>query len=439
MLINLEESPIHRLSNFCPLDGGCSYRKPHHFFALLAFFVLVLLLFWAPVATRAQRVIYNQTNDQTAQGAATAAKDIGAGTLFQKMLHNVDLQSKQEADTTMSWVEQQMRAKIENFEVWSSPKDKVASPMPQNVGIMPGRCFSIKCELLSLEVRLNFFLGETQVTPDQIQKSLADLDQKKKQLDDALKQLQASSKSQEPTVLRAFTLLQDNGKDVIDYAKEIAKLAEDQKLPAQSVSASLAKISDGMDQILTLYGVIKGIWEGQQAISVDPASLRPSSQQIDLELLALEQDHLRTIMLILARENIEAGAALNRVTTALNRMEEAGLSNSPARVEDTLRAAVENHDRQRIRMILDALHEAAAAVASEDAAGRLAALRLSDEERRYSIGRSAVNSSVYDQTILAASQRLALYWKSGMKPSELAQLVFYITNTAGVSVIAAKQ
>jgi hypothetical protein len=405
---------------------------------LLVKVVFVVILSACPAALQAQLVVYDQGKDKTAQDAATAAKDIGGGTLFQKMLHNVDLQSKHEAETTMAWVEQQMRAKIENFEVWTSSKDKVATPL-ENVGVMPGSCFSVRCELLTLQVRVKFILGTTEMTPEAIKAQLAELEKKKEQLDQALKELQASSKSQDPAVVRAFLLLQDNGKETVDYAKQVVRLAEDQKLPVQGLSASLSKIGDGLDQMLSLYGIVKGIWDGYQAVAVDPASLRPPREKIDLQLLALEQDHLKTVALILARENIEAGAALARVETALNRLEGADLSSSAARVEDTLREATRKHDRQQLRKILDALHEAAAAVASEDAAGRLATLRLSDEERRYSIRRSAANSSVYDQTIQAASQRLALYWKGGIKPTELAQLVFYIANTAGVSAIAAKQ
>ncbi|HEU0046110.1 MAG TPA: hypothetical protein VFQ43_00730 [Nitrososphaera sp.] len=103
----------------------------------------IAVLSACPIDVHAQRVIYDQAKDKEAQDAATAAKDLGSGTLFQKMLHNVDLQSKQEADTTMAWVEQQMRAKIENFEVWTSPRDTVATLLPGNVGVMAGSWFSV--------------------------------------------------------------------------------------------------------------------------------------------------------------------------------------------------------------------------------------------------------------------------------------------------------
>ena len=405
------------------------------------------LLLMCAVELRAQRVIYDQSKDKTAQDTVAAAKEITSGSLFEKMLRNVDLQGKQEADTQMAWVEQQMRAKLENFRFWSASNDndRVAKILPGGAGYLAGRCESVKCELQSLEVRLKFFqnLTGTTSTPDQIAARLSELEKKKEALDQALKELQTSSKSQDPVVLRTFDLLNDNGKNVIDYAKQLTALAKDHKLPIQGISTGLDKVGDGLDQMLSLYNVVEGIWKGYQAVNVDPASLRPPQEQIDLQLLALEQDHLKTITLILARESIEAGAAFDRVETAISRLDSAGVLNSKERVEDTLRGYVEkhddqDHDRWQLVALLDALHEAAAAVAEEDAAGRLATLRLSDEERRYSIRRSAVNSAIYDQTIQAASQRLALYWKSGIKPSELAQLIFYVANTAGVSAIAAQ-
>jgi len=132
------------------------------------------------------------------------------------------------------------------------------------------------------------------------------------------------------------------------------------------------------------------------------------------------------------------GAALNQVETTLNNLNSAGVLNSRDSVEKTLTDAAGGHDREKLRMLLRALHEAAAAVAQVDASGRLARLRETDEHRRYSIRRSAVNSSEYEQTIQAAVQRLALYWKTGIKPADLAQLIFYITNTVTIPVIAAK-
>jgi len=417
---------------------GANSLCPGAMFFSRSFGVLVIILIVAN-SVLAQRIIYDQTRDKTAQDAESAAKEITSGALFDKMLHNVDLQSKQEIDTAMAFVEQQMRAKIENFAFWAYPDDKLVQVLP-GPAFIGQFCKSVTCELKSLKIKLDAYLGDlSPLTEEQIKNRLAELDEKKKALDQALKQLRDSSKSQDPAVVRAFSLVNDNGKDLVDYAKKVSRLLDDSGHPIKGLSSALNEVGDGLDQMLSLYTAIKSIWDGYAAVSVEPASLRPPQEQIDLQLLALEQDHLKTIALIRATERAELGIVLNRVETALNRIASAGVMQSTNRVENTLRQTVQAHDRERLRRLLDALYESASAVAQEDAAGRIAELRLSDEERRYSIKRSATNSSTYDQTIQAASQRLNLYWKSGIKPTELAQLILYVASTSGVSAIAVKQ
>jgi hypothetical protein len=95
--------------------------------------------------------------------------------------------------------------------------------------------------------------------------------------------------------------------------------------------------------------------------------------------------------------------------------------------------------REPLRFQLLVLHDAAAGIAQMDVAARLADLRGSDELRRYSIRRSAVAANTYDVAIQAAVQRLGAYWKRGVKPTDLAQFIFYVTNTFALPAIAIKQ
>jgi hypothetical protein len=259
-----------------------------------------------------------------------------------------------------------------------------------------------------------------------------------------LKALQQANTSTDPFIIRAFNALEDPGGDILDFAQKIAGLAKDSPTTKGVVNA-LDRVEEGLTQIIGLYKAIAGIWRGQKAVSVDPASLRPSPQQIELQLLAVEQDHLKTVAKIQARKELEVGGALSGVENALVLVGE--VVKQPSKtfalvqrrpIEGTLREAATNHDRDALRLQWDALHAAAGAVAQLDAADALAKLRLDDETRRYSIRRSAVNITTYDLTIQAAAQRLALYWKGGIKPTELAQFIFYVTNTIAVPAIALK-
>jgi hypothetical protein len=407
---------------------------------------LVIALLACSVDASAQRLIHDEARDRSAQDLTAAAKDVASGALFARMLANVDAQARREADTTMAFVEQQMRAKIENFTKWTDPTDQaqIARPLPGGAGILQGRCKSLRCELESLKVKLEFFL---RVSPPLSKDDLADqlkaLEDKKAALRVALQQLRDSATAKDPAIVRAFTLLEDPGTDVVNYAKKISSVVDANGVSLPGVSKALGQVSDGLDEVLALYQAVAGIWKGYKAVSVDPASLRPPQEELDLRLLALDQDHLKAISRIKARRDMDSGLALSHVEAVLARMGSARLTSSSARIEDTLRAQATTPDptrppREELRATLDLLHVAAAAVAEEDAAGRLAELRLSDEERRLSILRSGVNASAYDQTIQAAAQRLALYWKSGIKPADLAQLAFYLTNTFAIPAIALK-
>jgi hypothetical protein len=392
----------------------------------------------------AQRVIHDGVRDKTAQDAVAAAKDVGAGTLFTRMLANVDAQARRETDTTMAFVEQQMRAKLENFVKWTDPSDaaSITTILPGGMGTLAHKCQSLRCELESLRVRETFFLGVSPaLSKAELAETLKALEAKNTALEAALKKLQA--KHTDPAIVRAFALLDDPGQDILAYAKKVSTLLDENGQSLPGVSSALDQIGTGLDQVMTLYTALDGIWSGYKAISVDPLSLRPPPQELDLRLAALEQDHAKTVARILARRDLDSGSALTHVETALARMSKEGLTGSTERIEDTLRRqatrpAGNRPVREELRATLDLLHEAAAAVAEEDAAGRLGELRLSDEERRQSILRSSVNGSAYDQTIQAAVQRLALYWKSGIKPADLAQLAVYLTNTIAIPAIAVK-
>jgi hypothetical protein len=148
---------------------------------------------------------------------------------------------------------------------------------------------------------------------------------------------------------------------------------------------------------------------------------------------------------------MDVAAALRTIETTQNELKRAGLADpdKPSRsIEATLRQAAlaprspgvdEVDAREPLRIQVHVLHNAAAGIAQMDIAERLAELRRADELRRYSIRRSAVGAGTYDVTIRAAVDRLAAYWKRGVKPTELAQFIFYVTNTVALPWIAAKQ
>jgi hypothetical protein len=404
---------------------------------------LVLVAAWGTDAG-AQRIIYDSKGDQTAQQAVTAAGQVTSDALFDLMLRNVDAQSSIAADTEMAFVEQQMRAKLQAFIVWHHKDAIVGAPISGGL-FLAGDCkAAVRCELETVQKRLSTPPAAS-VTAADITNRLNEIKKRQAELTAAIEAL-AASKAKEPAIVEAFALLRDPGKDVIDGAQKLADLvvkngtlSGDQQQLAKGVVGALGEIEKGVDQALALFNAIKGIWDGYKGIQVDPASLRPPQEKIDLKLLAVERDHLKAKARILARQQIEVAAALAQVDGVLARLRSMKLDDLQERIDVTIAAATTAKDTERVFQLVRVLHDAAAVVAQVDAAKALAAYRLADEERRYAIRQSAVNTSTYDLTIQAAVQRLAKYWKGGIKPTELAQFAFFLSNTFAIPAIAAKQ
>jgi hypothetical protein len=374
-----------------------------------------------------QHVFYNQKQDQTAQDAVSAAKQITSGAVFNTMVSNLDLQARQETDTVLAYTREVLRATLVSVEVWG-PSDKVPDDNIAGVKI----CRSLRCKLDTLEATIK--KGSVLDSPgDQttVEDRLKAISAKSAELHTAIKNLQAAAKTKDPAVIELLSHLGD-AKDIVGYAKSIGTLTANQGL-----GKSLDELGSGLDQAIALYNSVKSIWDGYKAITVDPTSLRPAREEIELQLLRLEEQHIKNLARIRAVAHLEAGDVLGRISNARQFL--GTQLDSPAKIDETLRAAaVSSFDRGKLNFMLLGLLEAAAAAASNDSIGRLELTREGQEERRYSIRRSAVNSSTYDQTIQAAVQRLAIYYKGGIKTSDLAALVFYISNSVAVPTIAAK-
>ena len=78
----------------------------------MRFWLVGICLLCAGQAHAQTRFIYDADRDTTAQQAATAAKDIASGSLFETMLRNVNTQAKVEVDTTMAELREQTRATL---------------------------------------------------------------------------------------------------------------------------------------------------------------------------------------------------------------------------------------------------------------------------------------------------------------------------------------
>jgi hypothetical protein len=386
----------------------------------------------------AQRIIYDGGRDTTATQAATAAKEITSGALFDTMLRNVDAQAKVEADTTLAYLREQMRAKLIALEVWQSPGiDPPVPKTPNFIANARGCPRSVDCFLRQMREKHREALKSANGTDAEVKAKLEVVKKKLVELDAALKALQSSpAKSKDARVDHVFDLLEEHGKTVLAFAEKVAgQVGEEGRL--KGASKALDQIGAGLDQVIKMYRITSDIWTSRGLVDVKPSSLRPPPEETELQLLRVEQEHLATIARIEAKRQLDVGEALVQVEAAIDLVVQAGVSVSSNPIEVTLRAA--SGDRAALLKQQRALHAVAAVTAQMDAADRLATVRLADQARRFSIRQSAIHSTTYEVAIRAAADRLSAYWKRGLKASEVAEFAAWIANTAALVEVSRKE
>lgn len=94
--------------------------------------------------------------------------------------------------------------------------------------------------------------------------------------------------------------------------------------------------------------------------------------------------------------------------------------------------------RNMIGDVPQALFLLSALIARGSTPNRLAEVRLAQELHAYSIRKSAVRARAYELTVSTGAQRLALFHKGGIKPTDIAELVFAASNVAITPAILAR-
>jgi hypothetical protein len=202
--------------------------------------------------------------------------------------------------------------------------------------------------------------------------------------------------------------------------------------------------------------------------------------QTILDLMCAELDHVVTLLKIWARREAETsqtsdllaqlGRRLDCIRTSQNRAANCPIPaaqrvETGASIEATLRqfvglakesqaAADRNSDqppgqrikqftdaeaeRKKVRYVLESLYLSAAVASRGDLPVRLAESRMAQEEHRYAIRCNAIVAQSYERIVGSGVERLALYYKGGVKPEVLAQLVQSMATLGVIPVVAVR-
>lgn len=184
------------------------------------------------------------------------------------------------------------------------------------------------------------------------------------------------------------------------------------------------------------------------------ATSRSVTEQMKVDLAKAEIDHLKTLMGI--EEKRAAGqkdvkdllAVIGRTlkceanNCTLSQDDDDGNTQLLATVkrsdaiEDTLQQF--QGDKVKVGLVILLLENYGAMAARADLPMRLADLRDAVEDRRFAIRQEAIMARTYEQILLVGAQRIAAYYKGGIKPETLAQFANALSTAGLIPAISLK-
>ena len=395
---------------------------------------------------RAGPRLYNKQLDDEAQSALDLAKDLAKGGLFDKELHNVDLLSQQSLARIFTSARRLTLQRIAELATWKDVED-----LKDHVG---------------KSLSLNDFAGTT---------DLADAKAKLSEALDAAKKKAPPNKSKDAAddVFADFKAIGAGADSALAAAEPLR-----QKLvgagPATITHADIRAAGE-FTRLLTQFSDVYDRYQTATAVAASSAGI---VDQTRVDLLCAELDHVVMLLKIWARRDAETsqtsdllarlGRRLDCIRTSQNRVvncpipagqrvetgasTEATLRQFVSLAKDSQAAADRNSDqapgqrmkqftdaeaeRKKVRYVLESLYLSAAVASRADLPVRLAESRMAQEEHRYAIRCNAIVAQSYERIVSAGAERLALYYKGGVKPEVLAQLVQSMA-TLGLIPVAA--
>ena len=386
---------------------------------------LLGLLAAAHSIVSAQHILYNEARDKTAQDAVAAAKQITGASVAATQMKNLEQMEKDLIQNEVAWTETSLKRSLNSFRTWNGVQIIVDT---------------VQCLMVL----------------DSTADSLVALRARQTEIEDGVKKLRAQAaeaKAAGESPLVTATILERVGQaeDILSFAKgaigSISPVAGREEF--QAVGDALGDLKKGVEQINILATSVRGIARATKDLRVDPKSLAPSPVAIQMQLLATETDYLKAVSVIRARRSLDKREVLQLIREYRDRVEGIGLTvtkkpktghceewEAPRiRIDDTLaeRAAPGTTDAKvKVEEALEPLLLAAAIAARQDSSERIWGMREAIETRRWQIRRSGIYNGSYEATLVAASQRLAAYYASGFKPSQLAQLMYQLGNAFAI-------
>ncbi len=405
--------------------------------------------------------LYNQRLDQQAQQVQKMAADVTNSQLLDAELANLDNLSQYSAERIFSSARRAAMTTLNSIIVWDQMKTRVKNWQDTLLTVKPEDWTAAQAAL----------------------KKQIDISQSEiKALKDALAQA-----GKVPPILEDFSSASD-ADDFFGFAHDLVAKEAGGMDGVTTVDVRVAKRLTGT--VAKVASILKELY--------NPANIATSSaavRDMKLNLLKAELQHITAEARIQARREAafsdirrlatsvsEAIACLQNGTTVAGRVCLPSLANrapinlaadhaakDPEQIQNTLRRFVRravvarqaadaclnaqlggaaqdcfnvdtaaSDEKQKLQYIVYALQNWSALTARVATPSRLASARLAQEERRYSIQRDAIMARSYEAIVGTGAQRLAAYYKGGLKPETLAQFVQALSTASLIPTIALK-
>jgi hypothetical protein len=399
-----------------------------------------------------QQFFYDSKRDKQTQEATEAVKDITTSPLFEKMLRNAEKQLNLEANALAEWQKLIGRGAFDNVSVWNDPKE---NPMatPSNFGrgcsahrlnlmSMPQDCKSLRCRIEQLELSLS--VAKQDPAPS-IQKVETEIKALKAEIANLKEQLQ---KNNDQSILAIAVDQIDNTADLLEYAKQL------QKTGVLGSGAAINQVAVALEQTKSFAVIIRDIWRGYEALRKKPGELIPLHEALDLQLLKIEADRLTQLAKIYGRLDLDSGRVQSSILNAKKHL--APVINTSTPIDETLSALskpvpkevgnstcnaacvaeIQKEREKALDGVLLGLHYAAQALAEADLSVKLCSVREGGLLRISNLRRDSAEVAAKEGAAYEGLQRLGLYYKSGIKPSELANLIFSLIGAGSLPAAA---
>jgi len=392
------------------------------------------------VTAQGQR-LYDKTRDDQAQQAKQQADALKSDPVFEIQLKNLMTLEALDLETAMMHSKRDTRAAVNSFVKWEhvfDAVDKAKQALAQSDGVAAQSSADTAAARAALD--------------EQITQAKA-----------AIKNLRANANTAEDERLAMLFAHVGEIDSLLTMAKQL--IAKGEGDSHATTVAALDKTRATLKEITDLYGKYDARVKAIAALKTHLGDFYISLQEAALRGLEAQEEHLTILGTIQAQRSLELAdareliAIYDKKTAQLHddyygKCFSHGTANlAKERITDTVDLARKMaadcevtgslgkstmRSRDVVEDIMLHLYNATTIVSRVPTSVGLARLRTDQEAHRFTIKQRLLEAHAYELILNGGADRLALFYKGGIKPTQLAQLIFNVANVATPIAIFAK-